>query len=904
MNVSEELEQVAVLEIWFQVTKFYCWPIPAGIQFACRPLSFTLMRNSIHGISTNRLPENQMSIDRTCLHQMLTTICFICCSVSNVVFGQESTESKSADFFQSSVLPILQQRCYECHSHAAGKAKGGLMLDSREGWVAGGDSGAAIKPGDVDGSLLIQAVRYAELMMPPVGRLPAEEILILERWVAEGAADPRKSLASAPSNMSPDSTAARNHWAFQPLQHSHSPEVQDSRWPISEIDKFVLEKLESHALHPVDDADRFTWLRRVSLDLTGLPPTPAEISEFIADESAEAFARVVDRLLESRGYGERWARHWLDLVGYADQIGTANNIFAEHAWRYRDYVIQSIQNDKPFDDFVREQLAGDLLAAAAPERRAELLTATGYLLLGDVQVVEADKAKLRIDVIDQQIDKIGKSLLGMTVACARCHDHKFDPISQRDYYAMAGILYSTESVTLAQWGVWSWPALASIPETAEQQAARVHQFNVQQERIATLKAERDSVRQKKTEFEKSATEAADDEADAATKPARDEELNALTDQLKLLDKDILHAEFFLPHEPETFAVRDISEPRDMQITIRGNAHALGSAVPRGVLSVIRGNADLTIPAGESGRRQLADWIVSPQNPLTARVTVNRIWQKLFGEGLVRSVDYWGMRGESPSHPELLDFLAHQFISSGWSQKTLLRSLALSRVYRLSSRSDAAHREADPENRLLWRMNPRRIDAEAIRDSMLAVSGQLKSSAGGPGLPLEYPENTGGLAKGDVNPPSFQLKKFRPQQSSERTVYLPVIRSAPQAGPGEIRNVFDFAQPAEFTGQRAVTAVPTQSLFLMNGELLKTLSKALAERMLTLHAQETDDNRLENLWLLVLNRPITNFDRADALAFLAEAESELPAAATDSAKLTAWTELCHALLASNEFLIRM
>ena len=248
-----------------------------------------------------------MSIDRTCLNQILTTICFICCSVSNVVFGQESTESKSADFFQSSVLPILQQLFYECHSHAAGKAKGGLMLDSREGWVTGGDSGAAIKPGDVDGSLLIQAVRYAELMMPPVGRLHAEEIRTLERWVAEGALDPRKSLASAPSNMSPDSTGARNHWAFQPLQYPQVPEVQDSRWPISEIDRFVLEKLESHALHPVDDADRFTWIRRAALDLSGLPPNEPDVSEVLVVKSSESYAPVVCRCRYPHVYGEWWA---------------------------------------------------------------------------------------------------------------------------------------------------------------------------------------------------------------------------------------------------------------------------------------------------------------------------------------------------------------------------------------------------------------------------------------------------------------------------------------------------------------------------------------------------------------------------------------------------------------------
>ncbi len=846
-----------------------------------------------------------MSHPRIQIAALLMVGCLLC----GVQLSAQELEPPAAAelFFQDQVLPILQQRCYECHSHSAGKAKGGLMLDSREGWAAGGESGPVIVPEDPEKSLLIQAVRYVDMMMPPTGKLPVEEIQILERWVADGAMDPRKSIAAAPalgSVMHPE--AGRNYWAFQPLERAPIPVVKNSAWPLNEIDAFVLAFLEENGLQPVEDADRHTWLRRVTLDLTGLPPTPEEIQQFTGDASSGAYAKVIDRLLDSRAYGERWARHWLDLVGYADQIGTANNLFAEHAWRYRDYVIQSFLDDKPFDQFVREQLAGDLLDSASPEQRAELLIATGFLLLGDLQVVETDKVKLRVDVIDQQIDKIGKSLLGMTVACARCHDHKFDPISQRDYYAMAGIFYSTESITKAQWGVWSWPALSEIPETPAQLATRNQSHADQQAHIDSLKTDRNTAQQRTAELEKAVqTDTATGTAvDAAAKEARDQELQKLKEHLKNLDKDILHAEFFLPSTPEAFAVRDIAEPIDMQITIRGNSHALGPVVRRGVPAVIAGGRELQIPAGQSGRVQLADWIVSTENPLTVRVTVNRIWQKLFGEGLVRSVDYWGTRGEVATHPELLDSLAANFMDQGWSQKKLIRTLVLSHAYRLSSRPDAAQEAADPDNRLLWRMNRRRLDAEAIRDSMLAVSGRLLSSNGGQGLPLEYPENTAGLAKGDVNPPSFRLTKFRPQQSLERTVYLPVIRSGPQAGPGEIRNVFDFAQPAEFSGQRSVTAVPTQSLFLMNAELLKDLAGALAERILGEHPQPTDESRLESLWLLSLNRPITDIDRTDALQFLTDFKSENTGDSADASALKAWTELCHAILASNEFLIRM
>lgn len=803
-------------------------------------------------------------------------------------------------FFREQALPVLQRNCFECHSHAAGKAKGGLVLDSRSGWEEGGDSGPAIVPGDPDASLLIQAVRYDGLEMPPKGKLPADAVAALERWVKEGAFDDRVLETKGPAGA--EVAKGRDHWAFQPIREPKPPEVEDAAWPLDDVDRFLLARLEERGIHPVADADRPTWLRRASFDLTGLPPSPKDIAAFLADSSPEAYEHVVDRLLGSRAFGERWGRHWLDLVGYADQIGTANDIFAEHAWRYRDYVIKAYNEDKPFDAFIREQIAGDLLPADSPEQKAERMVATGFLLLGDLSVVEADKAKLKIDTADQQVDKIGRAFLGLTIGCARCHDHKFDPIPQKDYYALAGIFNSTESIQRAEWGVWSWPTVAELPESESEQTARDALAERERQRIDGLKGERDRLRSRKQEvdaaLEKIKSAPDDDPARSALAKVQGD----LGGQIGGLDATIQHAEFFAPRRPRAFAVRDVSAPADMKITIRGNAHALGELVSRGFLRAVGQAPGAPIPPGESGRRQLADWLASPENPLTARVAVNRIWQELFGEGIVRSVDYFGLPGEKPSHPELLDHLARRFANDGWSQRRLIRSLALSHAYRLDSRATPEGTAADPENRLFWRMNRRRLDAEALRDALLAASGKLIESGGGPSMPLEYRENTGNLEKGAVNPPSFRLGRFRPEQEFVRTVYLPVIRSAPQAGPAELRNAFDFPQPAEFVGKRAVTAVPTQALFLMNAKLMKDRSADLARRVLAGASEERP--RLELLWIRALNRPITDIEAADASEFLDGLRAEAPGDKDPEAELRCWAELCHALLASNEFLMRL
>ncbi len=801
--------------------------------------------------------------------------------VDPLVFGEAAPDALNQQF-QEKVRPLFEQYCYECHSHAAKRAKGGLVLDSRSGWEVGGASGPAVVAGEPDESLLIQAIRYSDLEMPPDGRLPEEDIETLVQWVAQGAFDSREGEAAS-RRKGIDLESGRQHWAFQPLMESDPPEVRDQAWPRTSVDRYILGRLEEAGLAAMGDADPYTWMRRAHFDLTGLPPSPDQIRAFARDPSPSAKERVVDRLLASRAFGERWGRHWLDLVGYADQVGTSNNVFAEHAWRYRDYVIESYNSDKPFDEFIREQLAGDLLESRSVAERADQITATGFLVLGDIEIVEADKEKLLVDIVDQQVNKVGRAFLGMTLECARCHDHKFDPVSQRDYYAMGGFFHNTLSIYKTERGVWSDVNVLQLPESAAEKKVRERTSVKHFMRLSGWKKEREALQARGRELGEALKEEgrAPEERDRLKK-----EQEGVSTRLGELNRRIPHAEYFYPKHPVAHGVKEVASPQEMRITIRGNPRALGEAVPRGFLSALGGGIP-EIPTGQSGRLQLADWIVD--QPLAARVMVNRVWQKLFGEGLVRTVDYFGVPGDRPSHPALLDALSLSLVQDEWSIKRLVRRLVLSRSYGLASRDDAGKAKMDPENRLLWRMNRFRLDAEALRDAMIMTAGQLVSSAGGPAMPLEFPENVGGLDPKDVNPRSFRFSKWRPEQAFERTVYLPVIRHAAQPGPANLRNVFDFAQPSEFSGKRSVTAVPTQALFLMNDREVKKWARALANRIQTISDQP---DRLEELWLVVFNRPISREEEREASEFLA------------SLGAIGWEELCHALLASNEFLMRL
>ena len=857
------------------------------------------------------------------------TICPIFCALFAIAFAipvaanaadAPALTPDNAAFFEQKIRPLLIERCYQCH--AQGKPiKGGLKLDSRGGWQKGGDTGPAVVPGKPDESLLIQAVRYrdADLQMPPAGKLAEGEIALFEDWVRRGAPDPRDD--SVPANKPSDKgDAARTHWAYQPLREAAPPPVRHADWPLNGVDHFVLAALEQKGLQPSPDADRHTWLRRVSLDLTGLPPTPEEIDGFIIDRSEEAWEHVVDRLLASRPFGERWARPWLDLVGYADQIGSANNVPAEYAWRYRDYVIRALNADKPFNDFVREQIAGDLLTAGSIEQRQDQLTATGFLVLGNVNIVEADKLQMEMDLVDQQIEKVGKAFLGMTLNCTRCHDHKFDPITLADYYGLAGIFASTESTYKESRGLWSSVIKTELPETLEQFTRREAALRAHEKKVAGVQLERTTAETRINELQVLIKAAKEDgahrRADAtplATPVAELEKESAdLTGKIRSFDQQLRHLNYLKPSPPLAYAVKDAQVIADGRVQVRGNPHVLGQSMPRGFVQVATHGAVTAIGKDQSGRLQLADWLTNAASPLVSRVTVNRIWQRLFGRGIVGSVDYFGVRGEPPTHPELLDYLARQFIREGWSQKRLLRQLVLSRTYRQRAEVDEKSKPAlaaDPDNRLYWRMSPRRLDAEMLRDSVLAVSRTLEPFAGGPALAPEFPENVGGLDPKDVNPISFSLSQFREDQPRLRTIYLPVVRSSEQRGPAEVLNFFDFTQPARFAGDRPTTAVTSQSLFLLNGPLLREASRKLASDLITQAALTKDEDRIAALYLRVLNRPPTAEETATVLAFLAEGtvpaiENEPAAGAPVRDDAAIWQRLGHALLASNEFLFRL
>jgi len=868
--------------------------------------------------------------------------------VQSLIFLSLACISRAADegFFDAKVLPILRQRCFECHSHSS-KIKGGLALDSRSGWEEGGDNGPAIKPGQLESSLLIKAIRYvdAEFEMPPKEKLAASEIAILEEWVKSGAHDPRTAGVSK-GKKGIDLAEGRRFWAFRPIANPTPPEIQNPSWPLDPLDHFILSKQEAKGFSPVSDANPYTWLRRVSLDLTGLPPTTEEIENFLTHLrkdtekarggdtsspsvrmiSSSAYAAAVDRLLNSTAYGERWARHWLDLTGYADMMGTSNNAFAEHAWRYRDYVITALNADKPFDDFIREQIAGDLMPSKSIEDRAQKIIATGFLMVGDIEIVNPDKAKMETDHIDSQMIKIGQTFMGMTLGCVRCHDHKFDPIGLEDYYGIAGMLRSSPSShKMPDMGVWSTLNSTILPETPVQLSERKALESANVERIAALKEKQKKLTEEKTSVTKqldalgkataptaqlaNATDHAERESSSSAKEdtggdkdtliKRRDELEA---QLKKLASELSHAEFFKDKTPRAFAMSDGPQPADMPIYVRGNPYAPSTLVPRGAVRVASWGAFPAIPENQSGRLQLADWLADKRNPLTARVTVNRIWQKLFGSGIVPSVDYFGARGDTPTHPELLDHLATRFMEGGWSQKAFLRALVLSRTYRLSSANNATAMKFDPENKLFWRMNRQRLDAEAMRDSILSISGELTRESGGPALVLENYENCGALALKGVNPPNYAHRVPRPMQEFERTIYLPIFRGT-TAGPDRLRAFFDFVDPAGISGQRNQTVVPTQSLFLLSNDLLRKRAHVLADKLITDEPNELA--RLDALWLKVLNRPITSTEREEASAFLGDVEPLIKTAkgrpALDSIK---WRELCHSLLASNEFVFRM
>jgi len=915
--------------------------------------------------------------------------------VAGAAWADEPTPEQ-LEFFEKRIRPVFVERCFECHGE--GKDKGGLRLTSGEAVRKGGDSGPAIVPGKPDESLLIEALGHrGDIKMPPKEKLPDAQIADFKRWVELGAPwpanQPDAQTEAAKFAITPEQRA---FWSFQALREVPAPATRDSAWPVGPIDRFVLERLEAAGLQPAPPADRRTLIRRISFDIIGLPPTPEEIDAFVADERFDAWEQLVDRLLASSHYGERWARHWLDVARYAeDQAHTFQARVYPNGHRYRDWVVRSFNNDLPYDRFVMEQIAGDLVEGPEAQKQDREL-AVGYFALGPVYYADAGCAfKASLDELDDRLDTLARGFLGLTLACARCHDHKFDPISQQDYYALAGVFRSTayrevplvaaevvqkyddgqklikdEEQAVKKFidgagprlseetarnasryltAVWQlahpptgteaprmrsvvkeehlvdfvlerWqkflvaenrdklPQLGPWFELSEHAAdlpvppdgkgvpsAVVEAALVFEGTMRSALAERDEQQRR---YRAAVAAAADAEKANVPKPAMDKPLAELLETvagskgLCAIPADKVEGLMDETHKGELNSrkkrleevkkaapakypfAHSLAEGQaaNMKIHLRGNPNRTGDEVPRRFLSILAAGEPAPFAQG-SGRLELARAVASPENPLTSRVIVNRLWQQHFGRGIVATPSNFGALGERPTHPELLDYLARRLIAQGWSLKALHREIVLSATYRQSSIDSPAGTQVDPDNRLLWKMNRRRLDVESWRDALLAVAGNLDRTLGGP---------SGNLAGSDFN---------------RRTLYGRVSRHNLD---GFLR-LFDFPDPNITSERRTSTTVPLQQLFVLNGDFMVRQAKVLAAR---LTSDADDAARIRRAYRIVFGRDPTESDIQLGVEFLATPETSAtdvpPAAANLKSALSRWEQYAQVLLGANEF----
>ena len=805
---------------------------------------------------------------------LVRTVCGLAVGVMTCshLAAAEATSGGNDKLFEGQIRPLLLEKCVKCHGDD--KSESGLRLDSRAALMQGGDSGPAIVPGDPAKSLLVSALKHdGGIEMPPGTFLPGDQIAVVEKWIEDGAPWPDDGSAAGPkkTRSGEPTDEERSHWSFQPLADPPVPQVAAAGGAMHPIDAFLAAKLAEKGLQPVGPADRRTLVRRTTFDLTGLPPAPADVDSFEADTSPDAFAQLVERLLASSAYGERWGRHWLDVVRYADTAGETADYPAPLAWKYRNYVIKAFNDDKPYDQFVREQVAGDLLAdPAQTDRFAESVTGTGYLAIS--RRFGFDSVNYMHLTYQDTIDTLGQSVLGLTLGCARCHDHKYDPITAADYYALYGIFKSTN---------YAFPG--------DEQTKRPGDMTplVPVDQLVTLRkpydeqlAAFDAEIKQAEEAKKPLVEQQKAEPESEELKQKIKEAGAAIAGLKS-KKDALR---FSPPFPTTYGVTD-GKAENVTIQKRGEPTRPGDEVARRFLTVLGGDP---VPADEpgSGRRQLADWLTRPGNPLTARVIVNRIWQHHFGQGLVVTENDFGIRGSAPTHPELLDWLASRFIEGGWSIKSLHRLIMSSQAYQRSSGQSEACAAVDPGNTLLWRFSRRRLDAEEIRDSLLVVSGRLDSS---PGEGHPFPAvNTWGYTQ---HHPFMAI-----YESTKRSVYL----MTPRLGRHPFLALFDGADANASTPDRAVTTVPTQALFWMNAPLLHEESQAFARRLL---GEADTKTRTELAYRTALARRPDDAEIAACRSFVDRYRTGLKATDTpaDQHELLAWAAFARTLFASNEFL---
>ncbi len=776
--------------------------------------------------------------------------------LNNAVCGAEQTES--LEYFERQVRPLLNAHCQECHSSTTGQDNGALILDTVAGIATGGTRGRLVHPEDVDRSLLLRAVRYADtdLQMPPKGKLADADLEILEKWVRDGAVLPEYKEAPRPATHAIDFRKGREFWSFQPLRSVDVPSA-DTEWCTSVVDNFILHQMKQNGLYPSPEADAATLLRRLSFDVTGLPPSVDELNAFLSNA---AWEQAVDRLLSSPQMGERWARIWLDLARYTDFTPEWQSP-TDRGWIYRDWVVKSINDNVPYDQFVKLQLAADLLPDTAPED----LAALGFLGLSPTYWKELRLAPSVIEQIvadewDERIDAVSRTFLGLTVSCARCHDHKFDPVSTEDYYALAGVFASTQL---------DERPLLPAPEAQKVRDARA--------RVQTLEAELKVLKEKKSE-------------DAQRV---EQEIAGIRANTPGFDTPFAHvlreASIYVKADGDELTKLEYEEarPRDLPVFRRGNPANAGDIVARRFLTVFQQDAPAVFQDG-SGRRELAEAMLNQSGGLLARVIVNRIWEQHFGSGLVRTPSDFGLQGDRPTHPDLLEYLSYQLVEHGWDLRWLHRTILLSAAYRQSSAWREDGFAADPDNRLLWRMNRRRLDIEMWRDATLAVTGQLDLRPGGPSRPIDDPENV------------------------RRTLYVTVARE--ELHP--VLRMHDFPEASAHSPRREPTTTPLQQLFVLNSAWMEKQAAALSNRIREL---ENDHSRIEMCYLLMFSRSPSQQEYDLAQKFLnqttaGEPHAGAPAVAGDpavesvsdqSAASTAardvrWKLYLQSLLGLNEF----
>jgi hypothetical protein len=792
--------------------------------------------------------------------------------------------------FAKDVEPIFVSRCHGCHGSKL--HLGEFRLDRKADALRGGGSGVpAIVPGKSADSLLVRYVAGldAKTVMPPSGpRLTPEQISVIRSWIDQGALWPEHE--AIPTTEGKTTT---DHWAFLPRTRPSPPSVKNKAWVRNPIDSFVLAKLEAKGWMPSPPAQPAHLLRRFYLDLTGLPPSISQQDNFLAHPTPESLDAIVDNLLARETYGERWARHWLDVVRYAETNGYERDAGKPHAWRYRDYVIRALNSDKPYDRFVMEQLAGDEL----PDRNAETLIATGFNRLGPWDDEPADPEVDRFDQLDDVVSTTSQVFLGVTLGCARCHNHKFDPLTARDYYSMVAIFNGLQR---PRNGRTELDLPVGTPEELDREAARDRKIEPLKKQIAEVRerhrrafldagqsALSSDVLQafrtepaNRTDGQKALVTKHTKELDLEVASSMPAELKSSIESLEARIRD-LRAE--TPDLPRGYFLNEPKLPGKSYLLIRGNARALGPETPPAVPAVLtRGQPEFVAPTNTSLRRlTLARWITDPKNPLAARVIVNRVWQAHFGEALVRTPNDFGRIGEKPTHPELLDWLANWFIDNGWSLKKLHRLIMTSNTYRMSKRSNPAYAAEDPENRLLWRVPYTRLEVEAIRDSMLAVSGTLNATMYGPSM---YPFVPRQALEGSSDPDKI-WKPFNEAEASRRTIYTYIKRSMIVP----MLDVLDFCDTTRSSAKRINTSVAPQALTLFNGDFVNRQARHFAER-LSREAGLDSRRRIEHAYRLAFARRATDREVASLMRFVE----------TEGGDENAWVQLSRVILNMNEF----